>query len=122
MNNTKRNKLGFSNMSYTPLIHHRQSIRLKGFDYSSVGYYFITICCFERLPFFGNIINGQMLLNENGLIAQNEWLNTINKRQNVELDAFVIIPNHIHGIIHIKNRLQNSIKKRLYNRQAKPLG
>ncbi|WP_410471822.1 hypothetical protein ACGTJS_09075 [Faucicola mancuniensis] len=109
-------------MSYTPLIHHRQSIRLKGFDYSSVGYYFITICCFERLPFFGNIINGQMLLNENGLIAQNEWLNTINKRQNVELDAFVIIPNHIHGIIHIKNRLQNSIKKRLYNRQAKPLG
>ena len=96
-------------MSYNPLIHHRQSIRLKGFDYSSVGYYFITICCFQRLPCFGKIENGHMILNANGLIAQDEWLNTTNKRQNIELDAFVVMPNHMHGIIHITNNMQNSI-------------
>lgn len=95
-------------MSYNPFIHHRQSIRLKGYDYSSAGYYFVTICCFERLTLFGKIQDNQMLLNDYGLIAHNEWLNTVNRRQNIELDEFVIMPNHMHAIVKFKQNLDNN--------------
>jgi putative transposase len=84
---------------YNPNIHHRRSIRLKGYDYSQAGAYFITICCEDRICRFGEIENGEMKLNEMGLIAFNEWLKTSEIRQNVELDVFVVMPNHIHGII-----------------------
>lgn len=86
-------------------MHQRQSIRLKHYDYASAGYYFIAICCFQRLSLFGHIEQGQMFLNEYGKIAQQEWLNTINKRQNVKLNAFIIMPNHMHGIIHFTQNL-----------------
>lgn len=89
-------------------MHQRQSIRLKHYDYASAGYYFITICCFQRLPLFGHIEQGQMFLNECGKIAQQEWLNTLNKRQNVELDSFIIMPNHVHGIIHFTQNLNSN--------------
>lgn len=94
-------------MPYNPTIHHRQSIRLKGFDYSSAGYYFVTICCFEHLPLFGKIQNNQLLLNDYGLIAHDEWLNTVNKRQNIRLDEFIIMPNHIHAIVNFTQDLAN---------------
>lgn len=84
---------------YNPNIYHRRSIRLKGYDYSQAGAYFITICCEDRICRFGEIENGEMKLNEMGLIAFNEWLKTSEIRQNVELDVFVVMPNHIHGII-----------------------
>lgn len=86
-------------MSYNPNIHNRRSIRLKGYDYSQAGLYFITICCYNRECLFGDVVNGEMVLNEYGTIACNEWLNTPNIRKNVELDVFVIMPNHMHGII-----------------------
>ena len=60
------------NMKYNPNIHHRRSIRLKGYDYSQAGSYFITICCQGRICRFGNIENGEMILNENDVVAQNE--------------------------------------------------
>ena len=86
-------------MNYNPAIHHRHSIRLKGYDYSQEGLYFITICCYNRECLFGDVVKGEMVLNEYGTIACNEWFNTPNIRKNVELDVFVIMPNHMHGII-----------------------
>jgi len=90
-------------MKYNPQIHNRRSVRLKEYDYSQEGLYFITICCNDRACLFGEIINGEMILNANGIIAYNEWLKTNEIRSNVELDVFVIMPNHMHGIIIIKN-------------------
>ena len=86
---------------YNPNIHHRRSIRLKGYDYAQAGLYFITICCQDRACLFGEIQNGEMVLNEYGTIAHNEWMKTHEIRTNVELGEFVIMPNHIHGIIKI---------------------
>ena len=84
---------------YNPYIHHRRSIRLKGFDYSQEGFYFITICCENRKHRFGEIENGEMILNECGQIAYNEWVKLSERFPNFELDVFQIMPNHIHGII-----------------------
>ena len=89
---------------YNPDFHHRRSIRLKGYDYSLEGLYFITICCQNRICRFGTIENGKMILNEYGIIAHNEWVNTPKIRPNVELGEFIIMPNHIHGIIAITDR------------------
>jgi len=84
---------------YNPNIHHRKSIRLKGYNYSQSGAYFITICCENKICRFGNIINNEMILNDFGFIANNEWLKLVKRFSNFELDVFQIMPNHIHGII-----------------------
>ena len=86
-------------MKYNPKIHNRRSIRLKGYDYSQSGAYFITICCQDRECRFGKIKNDQMVLNEFGTIAYNEWNKLPERFPNFELDVFQIMPNHIHGII-----------------------
>jgi len=93
-------------MNYNPDIHHRRSIRLKGYDYSQAGLYFVTICTQDRECIFGEIIDdcrGTMhrALNEYGRIAEKEWIKTSEIRSNIHLDVFVIMPNHIHGIIRI---------------------
>lgn len=92
-------------MKYNPQVHHRRSIRLKGYDYSQAGAYFITICCHNRLLRFGTIANAangtdaQMILNEFGQVAYHEWAKLPERFPNVELDVFQIMPNHMHGII-----------------------
>lgn len=91
-------------MTYKPAKHHRRSIRLKGYDYSQAGLYFITICAQNRACLFGSIENGVMILNEYGHIAYNEWMKTPEIRNNVELGEFVIMPNHIHGIVRLLGR------------------
>ena len=78
---------------------HRRSIRLRGYDYTQAGAYFVTICTQDRACLFGEIIDGQMRLNAAGHIVHDEWLRTEALRPNVELDAFVVMPNHFHGII-----------------------
>ena len=93
-------------MKYSPDIHHRRSIRLKGYDYSQAGLYFITICTQNRLCLFGKIVDDGRgtticVLNEYGGIAQKEWIQTSKMRPNIRLDVFVIMPNHMHGIIEI---------------------
>ena len=88
-------------MKYNPDIHHRRSIRLKGYDYSQNGLYFITICTQNREHLFGTISNGQMALNPMGEIAHNEWFKTASMRPNIRLHEFIVMPNHIHGIIEI---------------------
>ncbi len=82
---------------------HRRSIRLKGFDYTQPGAYFITIVTSQREEIYGEISNGEMRLNQLGEIVRAEWLKTMDIRPNVELheDEFVMMPNHLHGIIWI---------------------
>jgi len=89
---------------YNPHIHHRRSIRLKGYDYAQAGLYFITICCQDRICRFGSVVDGEMILNEYGQIAFNEWIKTTEIRNNVEMGEFVVMPNHIHGIIRLLGR------------------
>ena len=89
---------------YNPNIHHRKSIRLKGYDYSQEGLYFITICTQHRACIFGDVVDGKMILNDAGEIAFNEWMKTSELRKNIELGEFVVMPNHIHGIINITHR------------------
>jgi REP element-mobilizing transposase RayT len=86
--------------------HHRRSIRLKGYDYTSEGGYFITLVTHERHSLFGEVIDGEMHLNALGIIARDEWFRTAQIRPYVELfqDEFVVMPNHIHGIIWITNQ------------------
>lgn len=80
-------------------IHHRRSIRLQGYDYTQCGAYFVTICTKHNVAMFGEVVEGVMYMNEGGKIAQRLW-HTLPKRfPSVELDAFVIMPNHIHGIL-----------------------
>lgn len=88
-------------MKYDPSKHYRRSIRLKGNDYSQPGAYFITICTKNRECLFGEIKNGEMVLNNKGKIVTQCWLEIPSNYLNVELDKFVVMPNHIHGIIII---------------------
>jgi putative transposase len=90
-------------MKYNPEIHHRRSIRLKGYDYTQPGAYFVTFCAYQRMHFFGEVVDGDMIPNDRGKIARDEWFKTAELRPHVKLyeDEFVIMPNHGHGIIWI---------------------
>jgi REP element-mobilizing transposase RayT len=90
-------------MKYDPQKHHRRSIRLKNYDYASPGAYFVTIVTHRRQCLFGNVMDGQMRLNEFGEIVRDEWLKTETIRPRVQLDEYVIMPNHVHGIIIIND-------------------
>ena len=79
----------------------RKPNRLKECDYSNQGYYYITICTYNRLELFGTIKNNNMILNEYGHITKNIWLDIPNHHNNIKLDEFVVMPNHIHGIINV---------------------
>lgn len=79
----------------------RRSIRLPAYDYTLPGGYFVTICSYERRCIFGNIIDNQMKLSTFVEIVKQEWLNNKNKRSYVQLDEFVVMPNHFHGILFI---------------------
>ncbi len=120
-------------MSYNPEIHHRRSIRLQGYDYTNAGVYFVTICCNQRQHLFGNIDNGEMKINAIGQIVSNLWQKIPQHFPNAELDRFVLMPNHLHGIIVISesaeksslaNIVQNfkSISSRKINRISKNYG
>jgi len=84
----------------------RKKIRLKNYDYSDSGWYFVTICTKDNEYLLGNIINSKMVLNEHGDITKQSWNEIPKYFKNVELDIFQIMPNHIHGIIVIK---QNNV-------------
>ena len=88
-------------MAFNPEIHRRQSIRMPNYDYSQSGAYFITICCYERQAMFGEIVQGQMIHNDAGFAAQNCWREIPTHFHMVFLDEFIIMPNHMHGIIVI---------------------
>ena len=86
-------------MPYDPNIHHRLSIRLHGYDYNQPGSYFVTICTYEKHHVFGSIVNDEMYLNDAGQIIKNTWNSIPQRFPNIELDEYIIMPNHLHGII-----------------------
>lgn len=88
---------------FDPKIHHRKSIRLPGYDYTQAGAYFVTIVTHNREMVFGEVVDGEMRLNEFGEIAQREWERLPKRFKHIELGAFVIMPNHVHGIIIIND-------------------
>jgi len=86
-------------MTYNAEFHHRRSIRLRNYDYSRAGAYFVTVCAWKKECLFGEIKNGEMLLNKYGGIVMNCWDDLPNHYNHAQLDEFVIMPNHVHGII-----------------------
>src|SRR5664280_555297 len=85
-----------------------ESTRYRGYDYSSPGKYFITICTKNRKPYFGEVENGKMGLSELGIIAKKFWKEIPGHFPNIKLDEFIIMPDHIHGILIIN---QDSLVK-----------
>jgi len=87
----------------------RDTNRAEGYDYSTPGWYFVTVCTARLRPLFGEVVEGQMVLNEAGKIVQEEWHRIATTRPNIELDAFVVMPNHFLGIIVI-NEVQHLVR------------
>ena len=83
-------------------LHHRRSIRLPGYDYSGAGAYFITICTHQRECLLGDVVEGEVRLSEFGNLVRREWLHSAEIRNEIELDAFTLMPNHIHGIVVLR--------------------
>jgi putative transposase len=86
-------------VKYNPDKHHRQSIRLKGYDYTSPGAYFITICSYQRECLLGEIVDGEMQLNQLGNVVRSHWIKLPTYHSHLQLDAWVVMPNHVHGIL-----------------------
>jgi len=98
------------------------STRLSNWNYSDNGYYFITICTKDKEEFFGEIVNNKIQLSEIGTIAQKYWLEIPNHFSFVELDEFIIMPNHVHGIVIIKNVISHVETQNFASlQQAKPI-
>ena len=95
-------------MKYNLDIHKRRSIRLRGYDYSQVGGYFVTICSWQKECLFGDVIKEENKLNELGIIVKECFENIPNRFRNTEVDRFVIMPNHIHVIIIISKSVGKS--------------
>ena len=89
-------------------IHHRRSIRLKGYNYSQPGADFISLCTYQRQCWFGEIYQAQMHLNQIGKIVEQEWLKSAQMRPNLKLDEWIIMPNHLHGIVWIVQCCNNN--------------
>ena len=86
-------------MKYNPNIHHRRSIRLKGYDYSQAGLYFVTICCQNRVCRLGRIENGEMILNDAGKMIEKWCAELSHKFSDIVVDTYIIMPNHFHAIV-----------------------
>ncbi|GBD24779.1 hypothetical protein HRbin30_00092 [bacterium HR30] len=102
-------------MRYNPNSCHRRSTRLKGYDYTQPGAYFVTLCTHERALLFGEVVDGMMVLNPYGEIVRDEWFKTTAVRPNVRLEEteFVVMPNHIHGIIWITDDVMVGATRRV---------
>ena len=88
-----------STMNKKPEIHQRRSLRLKEYDYTQPGAYFITIVTQNRAQLFGEIVDGEMLLNAAGRVVQSLWDEIPTHFPNSDMGAFVVMPNHVHGVI-----------------------
>ncbi len=101
---------------YNHEIHNRRSIRLRGYDYSNNGIYFITISAWQRECLFGIISNGKIKLNYYGNIVKNEWQKSKTIRKEILLDVFTVMPNHLHGIVIINKHEQGDCNARANGR------
>jgi REP element-mobilizing transposase RayT len=88
-------------MKFDAVKHHRHSMRLLGYDYAQVGAYFVTSVTKDRVCLFGEIVDGEMRLNDGGRMIEQWWFELNRKFSTVETDEFVVMPNHFHGIVVI---------------------
>jgi len=107
--------MGNTKPKFDPQIHHRHSIRLKGYDYSQEGAYYVTIMTWHRDCIFGEVINDEVILSDFGKIADECWRAIPEHFPFVELGAYVIMPNHVHGIIVITNGGRGAAMLRPYD-------
>jgi putative transposase len=91
-----------TSMPYHPNRHHRRSIRLRGYDYATPGTYFVTICAQNRLRLFGAIADGVMIRSQAGELISSIWESLPLRFPTVELDVFVVMPEHFHAIVALK--------------------
>jgi REP element-mobilizing transposase RayT len=90
-------------VKFNPDIHGRHSIRLEDYDYSRSGAYFVTVCIFERQCLLGEVVDGEMRLSEAGLLVETIWHSLPQRYQGLKVDALVVMPNHLHGIVVIND-------------------
>ena len=83
--------------------HRRRSVRLQGYDYSRSGAYYVTLCTQDRACLFGEVVDGDMQVNDAGRMVSEAWHALPDRFPAIDLDAFVIMPNHIHGVVMITN-------------------
>jgi putative transposase len=98
-------------MTINPETRHRRSIRLRNYDYALAGAYFVTMITRDRRCLFGDIVDGKMRLNHCGQTVEDEWEKSARVRNEIELDAFIIMPNHVHGIIVITDASERATSR-----------
>lgn len=91
------------------LVRHRRSIRLKDYDYSQAGAYFVTVCTRNRKCILGDIQNSNVVLNEIGQIVERTWIQLPSYFKTIDIDKFVVMPNHIHGIIMLTSHCRGGV-------------
>jgi len=106
-------------MPYDPDVPHRRSIRLRGYDYSRNGAYFVTLCTQHRTCLFGDIVKGEMILSEIGQIVVEEYIRSFVIREEMETDEWIIMPNHVHCVVIIEDR-ENLVDHRRGERPLAP--
>ena len=89
-------------MAFDPARHHRRSVRLRDYDYRTPGAYFVTICTRDRMSTLGELAGEHIVLSEAGLLAGSTWESLPSRFPSVQLDAFIVMPNHVHGIVALK--------------------
>ena len=111
-------------MKYNPDKHHRRSIRLPGYDYSQSGAYFITICAYQRQCIFGDVIDGQMVLNQYGAIVADTYQWLCQRYPYWYTDEWIVMPNHFHAIMVLTDQPCRGVSRNAptTNKQRKPLG
>ncbi|MBU1024206.1 hypothetical protein KKB99_07995 [bacterium] len=102
-------------IKYNSDIHHRRSVRLKEYDYSKAGAYFVTMCMLNRECRLGRIRDGIVGLSKAGLMVWKTWLEIPEKFPGVDVDEFIVMPNHVHGIIVINSDSQNAVTENQKN-------
>ena len=90
-------------MAFDPDRHHRRSVRLRDYDYGTPGAYFVTICTRDRMNTLGESAGEHIVLSEAGLIAGSTWESLPSRFPSVQLDAFIVMPNHLHGIVALRS-------------------
>ena len=109
-------------MRFDPQKHHRRSIRLKDYDYSKAGAYFVTMVVWRREMLFGGIVNEKMVLNGPGKIVSEKWKWLETQYEYVELGEWVVMPNHFHGILMIHGDRRGGLRSAPTPMKYKPLG
>lgn len=95
-------------MPYDPTRHHRRSIRLRGYDYAQAGVYFVTLVTKHRARLFGDVVGGEMRLSPAGAVVERCWADISSHFPHVALDAFQVMPDHLHGVLVFTRSAQSS--------------